>query len=199
MGSSIFSFDAESHTYTLGDFVLPSVTQVMKPIAPDFSMVPAAVLEHKRQLGTAVHLVCELDDLGELDEQETDPQLLDYLAGWRKFLRDTGACVVENERQFFHPQLLYAGTLDRTLSVGTESWIVDIKTVAPTPNPAFGVQTAGYDLLRQAHGAAPADKRASVHLLADGSYRMKTYKNPNDHACFRALLSVAHWKKENLK
>lgn len=199
MGAAAFSFDAESHRYTLGDFVLPSVTQIMKPIAPDFSMVPADVLERKRRLGTAVHLVCELDDLGDLDEQETDPQLLNYLAGWRKFLRDVGASVLENERQLYHPSLLFAGTLDRALGVGSECWIVDIKTVAPTPNPAFGVQTAGYDLLRQANGSAPADKRASVHLLADGTYRMKTYKNPNDHACFRALLSVTHWKKENLK
>lgn len=194
-----FQFDPEDHVYTLGGIILPSVTQVLDPIKPDYSMVPPAVLERKRQLGNAVHAACELDDMGELDDSETDPEIMGYVLGWREFLRNTGCKVIENERQLYHPSLFYAGTLDRALVFVDETWIVDIKTVAPSPMPSFGVQIAGYDLLRQAHGAAPADKRASVHLLADGTYRMKTYKNPNDYACFRALLSVAHWKKENQK
>jgi hypothetical protein len=199
MNFAAFHFDPVEHRYTLGGMVLPSVTQILAPIKPDFSMVSADVLERKRQLGQAVHAACELDDDGDLDEGETDPLVLAYLQGWRKFRADTGALVLENERQLFHPTLMYAGTLDRSVSVNGETWLVDLKTVYPNPVPSFGVQLAGYDLLRQADGAEPAAKRASVHLLPDGKYRMKTYTNPNDFVCFRALLSLSHWKKENLK
>lgn len=197
--SAAFHFDPVEHRYTLGKFVLPSVTQVLEPIKPDFSMVSFDVLERKRELGKAVHLACELDDAGDLDDSETDDLVLAYVEGWRQFLSDTGAEVLENERQLFHPTLMYAGTLDRVVQVAGERWLVDIKTVYPDPVPAFGVQLAGYDLLRQGAGAGSIDKRASVHLLPDGKYRMKTYTNPNDHICFRALLSLAHWKKENMK
>lgn len=199
MNGAAFHFDRASHTYTLGAYVLPSVTQILEPIKPDFSMVAPAVLELKRQLGQAVHQACELDDLGELDDAETDPQVLAYVHGWNQFLVDTGGVVLENERQLHHPVLMYAGTLDRVIDVAGERWLVDIKTVYPEPVPSFGVQLAGYDLLRQGAGAGSVDKRASVHLLPDGKYRMKTYKNPNDYVCFRALLSLSHWKKENMK
>jgi len=199
MGAAEFHFDPIEHRYTLGGMVLPSVTQILGPIKPDFSMVSADVLERKRQLGQAVHQACELDDEGDLDEGETDPLVLAYLQGWRKFRADTGALVLENERQLYHPALAYAGTLDRAVSVEGATWLVDLKTAYPNPVPAFGVQLAGYDLLRQAHGARQVPIRASVHLLEDGTYRMKSYKNPNDYVCFRALLSLEHWKKENMK
>lgn len=199
MGAADFHFDPIEHRYTLGTRRLPSVTQILAPIKPDFSMVSADVLERKRELGKAVHLACELDDLGELDDAETDELVLAYVNGWRKFLADTGAVVLENERQLFHPTLLYAGTLDRVVGVDGGRWLIDLKTVYPEPVPSFGVQLAGYDLLRQAAGGGSADVRASVHLLPDGSYRMKQYKNPNDHIIFRALLSLAHWKQEHMQ
>lgn len=202
MGAA-FHFDPIEHRYTLDGRALPSVTQILTPIKPDFSMVSSDVLERKRQLGQAVHKACELHDDGDLDEDATDPLVMAYVRGWQKFMADTGAVVLENERQLYHPALAFAGTLDRALSVNivgvSEQWIVDIKTVHPQPVPAFGVQTAGYDLLRQADGRKAADVRASVHLLDDGTYRLKQYNDPNDHIVFRALLSLAHWKQEHMK
>lgn len=198
MGAA-FRFDPVGHRYTLDGAELPSVTEIIEPIRPDYSMVSADVLEIKRSLGVAVHLACELDDEGELVEDETDPVVMAYVHGWRRFLRDTGARVEENERQLYHPTLHYAGTLDRFAVVKREGWLLDLKIVRPHPAPAYGVQTAGYDLLRQANGGRPADRRGTVHLLDDGSYRMKLYDDPNDHYVFRALLSVHHWKKENSK
>ena len=194
-------FDPVAHEYHLDGLRLPSVSEVIAPIRPEFIGVSRDVLERKRELGTAVHLACELDDLGDLDEPSLDRVLIPYLEAWRRFRVESGARILRNEQQLAHPRLGYAGTLDREAElelIGPGRWVLDIKTSAD-PIPSYGVQMAGYDELLEAQDAmAPQAKprrRATVHLRPDGSYRLHEFKNPNDIACFRALLSVHHWKE----
>lgn len=189
-------FEPESHTYRLGGRVVPSVTQLLKPIGPDFSMIPADVLERKRQLGTAVHLACELDDDDDLDEAGLDQVLLPYVQAWRKFKAETGAVVLVNEKQLGHDVLRYAGTVDRVVNVGAERWLVDLKTSAD-PHASYGVQLAGYEELLRHSARMQVEARATVHLRDDGTFRLHTFTNPNDAACFRALLSLNNWKESN--
>jgi len=201
----MFAFDPDSHTYTLDGHVIPGVTTVIRPISPDFSMVPPAVLEAKRLLGTAVHEATSIDDDGELDEDGTDARVMAYVSAWRAFCRETAAVIYCNEMQLYSRELRFAGTLDRiaTIRVGKRvaEYLLDIKTAAD-PAPSYGVQLAGYDLLfGELVRAEPLPgltgkplKRATVHLRDDGTYRFHTYENPADEACFRALLAVHHWK-----
>jgi hypothetical protein len=144
--AAALTFDEASHTYRVGERVVPSVTQLLAPIKPDFSMVPPGVLERKRQLGTDVHLACELDDDDDLGE--VDDEILPYLQAWRQFRADTGAEVLANERQLYHPTLMFAGTLDRMMIMPSsrETWLLDLKT-SIDPHPSYGVQLAGYRLL----------------------------------------------------
>lgn len=190
----VLQFDESTHTYRLDGQVVPSVTQLLKPIGPDFSQIPADVLERKRQLGTAVHLACELDDDGDLDDDSLDPVLAPYVSAWRKFKADTGAVVLVNEKQLAHEDLRYAGTVDRVVSVGREPWLVDLKTSAD-PHAAYGVQLAGYEELLRKASRMQVDARATVHLRDDGTFSLHQFTNPNDAACFRALLSIHHWKE----
>lgn len=200
-------FNEALHEYRLGGAVVPSVTQILAPIKQDFRMVSPAMLEAKRELGTAVHLACEWDDIGELDDARTAPEILVRVSAWRKFRADTGAAVVMNERKLVHRTLRFAGTLDRVayLRLSSEAspstWLLDIKT-ADDPHPSFGVQLAGYQILlshaENANGVSLAGlRRGSVHLRADGTYRLHPYTNPNDEATFRACLAIAHWKESN--
>lgn len=186
-----FNFDEATHTYTLNGRRLPSVTQLLAPIGMDFSMVPADVLEAKRQLGTAVHQACELDDDDDLDEDSLPDALRPYLAAWRKFKADTGALVLDNERKLFHASLGFAGTLDRRVTMRGDLWLLDLKTSAE-PHASYGVQLAGYEVLLQ---HSEPHRRGTVHLRDDGTYRLHEFNNPNDAACFRALLSLHHWKE----
>lgn len=202
----MFAFDAESHTYTLDGHVIPGVTTVIAPIGPDYSMVPRAVLEAKRLLGTAVHEATSLDDDGELDDAGTDPVVMAYVTAWRTFRRDTAAVIHCNEMQLHSPTMRFAGTLDRiaTIRVAKRAagYLLDLKTAAD-PAPSYGVQLSGYDVLyRELVHAEPLPgltekplKRATVHLRDDGTYRFHEYHNPADEACFRALLAVHHWKE----
>ena len=198
MSGPVFEFDEASHTYTLDGVVIPSVTQIIKPIGADFSMVPPMVLEAKRVLGVAVHAATELDDLGELDDAETDPLVMGYVRAWRRFLAESRFDVSMNEHRLFHASLRFAGTVDRFGTILDAPWLVDIKTAAD-PIPSYGVQLAGYEILLRdfAYLETRPIRRATVHLNADGGYRMREYNNPNDAACFRSLLSVHHWKESN--
>jgi hypothetical protein len=191
----MLSFCEATHTYTVGGRVLPSVTQIIAPIRQDFSTVPPAVLEMKRQIGSAVHKACEFDDAGELDFEGLVPLLQGYVTGWRRFIAHTGAVVIANEQRLYHEALGFAGTLDRLLEVAGELWLVDIKTAAQ-PHRSYGVQLAGYELL-VAGAAWPGRpvKRASAHLTPEGVYRLHPFNDPSDGACFRALLSIHHWKE----
>lgn len=194
---SIFTFDEATHTYTLDGRRLPSVTQIIAPLH-DFSRVPLDVLERKRAFGVAVHLACELDDNGELDDAETDADVLVRVEAWRKFKRDTGATVLMNEQRFYHPSLLFAGTLDRVIATRAgDVYMPDLKTSTDMAD-AFGVQLSGYELLVSANRPEyQRIARKGLQLRDDGTYRLIPYNDPNDMPCFMGLLAVHRWKESH--
>jgi hypothetical protein len=179
----VLHFDEGNHKYTVDGVVVPSVTQLLRPISPDFERIPADVLERKRALGSAVHLACELDDTGELDDVSTHPEVFGYVLAWRKFKSDTGAEVLMNEQRLYHRTLRFAGTLDRLVQVRISM------------HNSYGVQLAGYQLLIDDDTSIPTTKlaRKGLQLKADGAYKLVPYDNHNDEACFRALLAIHNW------
>jgi len=202
MTADILEFDEASHTYRVGGRVLPSVTQILRPIGPDLASIPPAVLERKRMLGTAAHLACELDDCGELDDSATDPDVMGYVRAWRLFVEQLEVTVLLTEHRAHSISLGYAGTIDRLAIMptpeapgGRAPWVLDLKTAAE-PHPSYGVQLAGYDLLlRDAGKVAAPLRRGTVHLRPDGTYRLVPFNNPNDEPAFRALLAIHNWKE----
>lgn len=200
--SDALEFDEATHTYRVGGRVLPSVTQIIKPIGPDLYAIPPAVLERKRALGTAVHLACELDDCADLDDSATDHEVMRYVRAWRLFIVQMEVTMLLTEYRAHCISMGYAGTIDRLAILRTHGaeggrapWVIDIKT-AEDPHPAYGVQMAGYSLLLRDSGpvAAPL-RRGTVHLYPDGTYRLVPFANPNDEPAFRALLAIHAWKE----
>lgn len=189
-------FDEASHAYTLDGLRLPSVTQILAPIKPDFAMVPRSVLESKRALGVAVHLACEIVDDG--DDVDVAPEVEPYLAAWLRF-RDTQVSeIVMNEQRLASKTLRFAGTLDRLVRDREGAlWLIDLKTAAEA-HASWGVQLAGYLILLRESMPAEAVRRAALMLHNDASYSLIRYENPNDEPAFRACLSIAHWKESNL-
>lgn len=184
------TFDEATHTYRLLGGVVPGVTQILRPLA-DFSGVPAATLEAKADLGRRVHLACQLDDENDLDETSVEDDVAPYLAGWRAFLRDTGAEVLENERRVAEPMLMYAGTLDNVLLLNGKKWLVDKKTSFALP-AAVGPQTAAY---QRALGDNTVTHRGALRLRADGAYRFDPLTGADDWAVFMACLTLHRFKE----
>lgn len=189
-----FTFDAETHTYRLDGLRLPSVTEIIKPLSPDFSRIPADVLEAKRALGVAVHAACEFDDRDELDDSNTDQQVMGYVAAWRRFKSETRCSVLMNEQALYHASFRFAGTVDRVVEiVGVGKMLIDLKTAA-LMDDVFGVQLAGYQILLAAHINDPIT-RQGLRLKPDGTYQLIKYDDQNDLPCFMGLLAIHNWKE----
>lgn len=197
-----FTFDAQEHRYTLDGVVIPSVTQVLEPLY-DFAGIPAGVLERKAQLGTDVHLACELLDRDDLDEETEEGRaalapIAGYIEAYKKFLARTRPKVVENETRLYHPLHLYAGTIDRRYAIDGELWDVDLKTTSVI-SPIVGPQTAAYSAMLQAHGRPAPRRRAALQLQPSGEFRLVEFKDPGDFAVFLSMLTVHRFKERNLK
>lgn len=188
----VLTFDEQRHEYRLLGGVVPSVTQVLAPLV-DLSGIPRALLEAKRDLGQRVHMACQFDDEGDLDEASVEPDVRPRLEAWRKFRRETSAEVLHNERRVADPLLLYAGTLDRVLLIQRVKWLVDLKTSIASPI-AVGPQTAAY---MRALGDNSVTHRAALRLLPDGTYRLDPLTSPDDWSCFFACLSLHRFKESH--
>src|SRR3990172_1656127 len=198
----MIEFDAFTHTYKVDGLVVPSVTQVLS-ILEDWSQVNREVLAAAGDFGTHVHIACDLDNKGILNEGELDPELLPYLNGWRRFLGESGARVITGELQVASRSHRYAGMLDALIEWRGAICVVDIKTGATVPRVA-GPQLAAYELaynelLATATAGKPepghrARKRFVVQLAAD-SYRVHEMKNRTDWTVFQSALNC--WRFKN--
>ncbi len=178
------TFDEPTHVYRLDGRPVPSVTSLLGKLH-DFAGVPADVLEAARQRGTAVHRACHFFDENDLDESQLTPQVAGYLQGWKKFRAESGCVIHECETMAAHPVHRFAGTYDRVLSFPSFSnGTLDIKT--GEPHWVMGLQLAAYNALRS-EIAAP---RATLHLRADGTYRLKHWVDHSDWPAFLSLVTL---------
>jgi len=198
----MLTFDEARHEYRWDGKVVPSVTQCLEHLH-SFAGVPFDVLEAAKERGTYVHKMCELFDLGDLDEEAN--ALVDggayvgYLAAWKKFVADYEPNWAGIERKGFHRLLAYAGTEDRDGTLAKKlpgRWGIDIKT-SQQAHRVWGLQTAAYRAIRaQDDPQAALDRRATVQLAADGSYRFLPWTDPADWPTFQALLSLIQWSRK---
>jgi hypothetical protein len=180
-------FDEAAHRYFLGDQELPSVTRIINSVFPFNGQYADA-----RDRGTAVHLACQYDDEGRLDESTVYPEYWNYLTAWRAFRESSGFVPEEIEIRKYHQFLKYAGTIDRIgrLSSGRRI-VIDLKTGGKYPQ--YRIQLAAYvNLLGN-----PFDfHRGSVTLEADGSFSfdefplLSTQEGANDLAVFRSCFNI---------
>lgn len=188
-------FDPDTHTYMVGNSVLPSVTSIIAPMY-DFRYVDAETLHAAGKFGSAVHLVCELYDRDDLVMDSVDPALLPYLNAWRRFIAEMQVEVLQVEQRYHHAALGYAGTLDRLLLIQRAKVLADIKSVSVL-SPAVGIQLAAYEKLLVSNTEHLQTKRAAVQLCGDGTYRYRMYADPMDWPAFVSLLTLKNWRQKN--
>lgn len=189
----ILEFDETTHTYRLDGRVVPSVTQIIKPLI-DYSHVPADALERARQEGTAIHRMVELDCAGDLDIDGLPDWLRPYLSAWHRFRSDTNFQIERSESRVYHPLMRYAGTLD-LLGTGlfsrrTRRMLVDVKR-SFAAGRAIGVQTAAYANCID----GPKVDRAGLQLRSDGTYRLRIFNDAAHLAVFLACLTLHNYKE----
>lgn len=188
----VLAFDQASHTYRVGNLVVPGVTQILRPLS-SFEGVKAEVLEAKRDLGQRVHFACQLDDEADLDEASVEDDVAPYLDAYRRFKREAGVLVLLNEQRVYEPTFGYAGTPDRVLKLRDHdgAFLTDLKTCIATPI-AVGPQTAAY---LRALNDPRVKQRAALRLRPDGSYRFDPLTGADDWAVFMACLTLHRFKE----
>ena len=186
-------FDEVAHAYFLDGKQLPSVTQLLKLVV-SFDNIPEDVLEHKRQIGVAVHKACELLDEDDLDEDSLSPSLIKYVDAYKLFKRQNKVEILLNEQKMCHKTLGYAGTVDRVGIINNDSkrTIIDLKTSASLSD-WVGLQLAGYSMALSSH-TGEQYKRCALQLRPDGTYRYREYIDPMDLPVFHSLLNVCKWR-----
>lgn len=197
MTAVAITLDEATHTYHVGGRKIPGVTRALEQI-DELDGIPRDVLEAAGRFGRHVHLACHLFNQGVLDEEALDAPLVPYLKGYKTFLKDTGAVVLESERKVYHPTLKYAGTLDLTAIWGKSplAALVDIKSSVLIPR-SVGPQTAGY---REAYLSENPKHRLSktrycLHLRPDGNYRLRAYSDARDLNIFISCLNLYNWRE----
>ncbi len=180
----LIELDEATHTYRVDGVVWPSVTQVLG-LLDRFEGVPPAVLEAAREFGSHVHMACDLDNRGVLDEATLDPALRPYLDGWRKFRRESGITILASEHRIVDERLGYVGTCDVVGELNGQRAVIDIKSGA-VPR-TVGAQTAAY-----AH-ALGVRRRYCVQLLPN-DYRATALKDPADWSVFVSCLNILNWR-----
>lgn len=192
----MLEFSEERHEYRLDGKIVPSVTQVLAPLY-SFDRVPPEVLEHKRQIGHAVHKAVELDIQGELDEASLADAVRPYFDAWRLFRSIVRWEDFQTELRVAHTSNRYAGTVDLILRVGEQWWLIDVKSCA-TVSPAVGLQTAAY--ARAYETTFPEcriGKRFALQLKANSKPCVTEYRDLNDYTVFQSLLNVHHWRAQH--
>lgn len=165
------NYEESTHTYSIDDVVVPSVTQILSPLSRGYKGINPSVLEYAARRGTAIHEATENFDTGGLID--FDGETLPYITAYLDFNRDYRPNWFGVEDIVASP-LGYAGTIDRWGEVCGENWVLDIKTIN-SPSRADYVkvccQTFAY------MGALQEDndldfKRKALFLKKDGSYRI---------------------------
>jgi hypothetical protein len=185
------TLDVPSHTYRVGRRIYPSVTQALSVIE-SYDRVPFEILERARIFGRHVHHACDLFNQGDLDEERLDPALAPRLAGYKKFLHETGFKVTRSEEMVLSPSLGYAGTLDIRGLLRSALALVDLKSGA-VPR-SVGPQTAAYQ------AAVPADERPKRRLcvqLKDYDYKIIECRDASDLSNFLSALNVYRFQRRN--
>jgi hypothetical protein len=194
----MLTFDEARHEYRWNGVVVPSVTQCLDRLH-SFAGVPFEVLEAAKERGTYVHAMCELFDMGDLDEPLVPKEYLGYLDAWKRFIDDYEPNWSGIEVRGYSQRFAFAGTEDRHGTLAKKlpgRWGIDIKT-SKQPHRVWGLQTAAYRQIRAERDMQAAlDRRGTVQLQSTGTYRFLPWDDPADWPVFQALLTVINWSKQ---
>ena len=193
-------FDPSRHVYMLNGVIIPGVTSIlqMAGIGPDLSLIPAAILNQKRDIGTFVHEAAEYIDMGA--EPEYYPGADGYIEAYRRFKADYVFDPIEAEMQVYSKTLKYAGTIDRIGMISGKLSILDIKTTSILEIGYVGPQTAAYEkAYKELAGERKSLMRYALQLKPDGTYKLQKCTDKEDFMAFMAALNVYRWRERHWK
>lgn len=202
----VLAFEPADHSYWVDGVLRPSVTQLLEDagLTPDYSLVPAATLQHARERGIHIDACCDLVDADDLDWRSVHPEAVPYVEAWMAFREYEGFTPLASQVMLYHPTYGYAGTTDVVgVLPGARPAIVERKATAKMA-ATYALQTAGYaqegmwyappggGVLAPVPWERPV--RLGVHLKRDGRYALVPYDDPEDLAAFLGVIALGRWR-----
>lgn len=188
--SQLIFYDT-GHIYELDGERVPSVSEITRFLSREiYGDVSQYKLDHAAERGTKVHKLTEaLDKYGEI---EAPSDILPYLQAYLAFRAEHKVEWREIEKAHYHPDKLYAGTIDRVGMVDGKTCIVDIKTSSSLKKPLYGAQL---NLYRMMLPNLEIDALYILHLKNDGKYKLVELPIADDVALACITLHEATKKK----
>lgn len=187
-----FSYDDDTHTYRVGDMVIPGCTQILRGLGIIDTRWAA---ESDLIRGKAIHLGCKYLSEGCLDWESVDPSIKGWLEAYSHFLSEGYFHPKENELALHHPLYLYGVTFDTFGFYKDVLSVIEIKSY--TLPKWVCLQTAAQTMavaVREGIGWHKI-KRYGLELHEDGTYRPPVlFDDPNDGPIFLAMGSAYTWK-----
>lgn len=164
-------FFDDKHQYQVGGEVLPSVSELLRFLTREiYADVHQYTLDNAADRGKRVHQACE--NLDRYGEAQIDADIQPYVEAYVKWRKEYCPEWTRIEYACYHPDMGFAGTLDRYGKIRGEQYIVDLKTTATLHTFRETAQLNGYDKLAAANGLK-VDKLAILQLKLDGTYKFK--------------------------
>lgn len=178
-------FEPDGHKYFVEGREIPGVTHVCESVGISDGRwnTPESAAR-----GQAVHLACELYDLGCLDWDRLRESERGYVAAWAAFVRENDVKILEIERVAVSPDGRWAGRVDRLLEMDRRTFVGDIKSGMPLL--WHGVQLAGYAKT----WPRPFPHRLGIYLKANGRYHPEPYKDRDDYKAWESAVDLTWWK-----
>lgn len=184
------TFENDTHTYKLDGVVIPSVTQVMKPLSEAlYKSVDENILGVAAHRGSIVHE--SIEDYLNHGIDDIQPEYRGYLDAFKAFEHDYPFEVVGVEMRTCHGLLRYAGTVDLLCRIDGRLILIDYKTSARINEMLTGVQLEAYASALASNEIFVEDK-AILHLKDNGKYTLKWYgkRSSESIAVFGACLTI---------
>ena len=189
----MLQYDDIKHRYWDEKGDLPGISRILEPIN-DIDSIPKDVLENAANRGTKIHKLAEKYDIGIITKEDLlKSEYQSYMEQYLQFLKDTKVEWWAIERKLMHPELRFAGRLDRIGFINGKTYLVDIKT-ASSSQDWWKVQLEAQRIL--ASQIIKIDCVRSLHLNTNGKYKLIKYKEEEEaeaREVFLGLLKVCHW------
>lgn len=167
---SILQFFDKGHIYMLDGERLPCVSDLCRFLHREiYKEAPIWQLEAAADRGTKVHAATE--DLDKTGRAEIEDEYLPYLQAYVQFRQEHDVQWELIEHSDYHPELMYAGTIDRYGLVDGIKTLVDLKTTYTVYKSLCGASLNLYRMILEARGKQ-VERLAILHLKKDGKYRL---------------------------
>ena len=187
-------FDEERHLYRLDGVILPSVTQIMKPLSDEkYKNIPEEILRKAAYRGTVIHEAIE--NYIKYDFLDVPEGYEGYLNGFLEFKEEYQPEFLASEFRMAHKFLGYAGTCDLLCMIDGELNLVDFKNTSVINEGLCRVQLEAYSQALSSHGIKVQQRRI-LQFKSDGTW-MNMMFSPDAEAwrVFGSLKVIYDYKK----